>query len=80
MGSSQRRAYETCYKDETDFHHTAAAVATYVARTLHHESQTMDRMFAQKNTPEVEARRKQQLLTETEGDPRRSLFNILGWK
>jgi len=52
----------------------------YVGRVLRQESQTMDRMFAQKNSPEVEARRKKQLLTDTEGDPRRTLFNVLGWE
>lgn len=39
----------------------------------------MNRMFAQQNTPRLEEARRRNLLTETEGDPRRSLFNILSW-
>ncbi|KAH8164665.1 hypothetical protein CIB48_g3572 [Xylaria polymorpha] len=57
----------------------ACAVGLYVSRQLHGRSDSFDKIFAQQNTPEVEAARKRDLLVETYGDPRNSLLNILGW-
>ncbi|KAI0456606.1 hypothetical protein F5B21DRAFT_143726 [Xylaria acuta] len=57
----------------------ACAVGFYVSRQLHGRSDSFDKIFAQQNTPEVEAARKRDLLVETYGDPRNSLLNILGW-
>ncbi|KAI0443682.1 hypothetical protein F4803DRAFT_304156 [Xylaria telfairii] len=57
----------------------ACAVGFYVSRQLHGRSDSFDKIFAQQNTPEVEAARKKDLLVETYGDPRNSLLNILGW-
>ncbi|KAI1428280.1 hypothetical protein F5Y12DRAFT_711260 [Xylaria sp. FL1777] len=57
----------------------ACAVGLYVSRQLHRESGSFDRIYAQQNTPEVEAARKRDLLVETYGDPRNSLLNVLGW-
>ncbi|KAI0974461.1 hypothetical protein F4678DRAFT_458427 [Xylaria arbuscula] len=56
-----------------------AAVSLFVSRQLHSRSDSFDHIFAQQNTPEVEAARKRDLLVETYGDPRNSLLNILGW-
>jgi hypothetical protein len=56
-----------------------SGVAYYVRSQLRKESETINRLFAQQNTPEVEETRRQRLLVDTEGDPRRSLFNILNW-
>ncbi|KAI0132801.1 hypothetical protein BJ170DRAFT_615440 [Xylariales sp. AK1849] len=56
-----------------------STVALYVKAQLHDSNQTYNRMFAQQNTPEVEESRRKALLVETYGDPRRSLFNVLGW-
>ncbi len=39
----------------------------------------MNRMFAQQNTPEVIEARRQRLLVETEGDPKKSIYNVLNW-
>ncbi|CAJ2513124.1 Uu.00g012430.m01.CDS01 [Anthostomella pinea] len=58
---------------------SAFAVISYVTYTLNKDSSEMDRIFAQQNTPEVEAARKRDLLVDTYGDPRNSLMNILGW-
>ncbi|KAH6659298.1 hypothetical protein BKA67DRAFT_652539 [Truncatella angustata] len=54
-------------------------VATYIASQLSESKSNYDRIFAQQNTPEVEAARKRQLQVETMGDPRKTLFNVLGW-
>ncbi|KAH8681050.1 hypothetical protein BX600DRAFT_504792 [Xylariales sp. PMI_506] len=54
-------------------------VVGYVASQLNDRSSTMDRIFSQQNTPEVEAARKRQLQVESYGDPRKTLFNLLGW-
>ncbi|KAI1853988.1 hypothetical protein JX265_003689 [Neoarthrinium moseri] len=56
-----------------------AAVATYVRSQLSTSKSTYNKIFAQQNTPEVEEARRRQLMVETNGDPRRTLFNILGW-
>ncbi|KAI8953800.1 hypothetical protein F4801DRAFT_85569 [Xylaria longipes] len=55
------------------------AVGFYVSRQLHGRSDSFDKIFAQQNTPEVEAARKKALKVEQYGDPRNSLLNILGW-
>ncbi|KAK4198674.1 hypothetical protein QBC40DRAFT_283330 [Triangularia verruculosa] len=55
-------------------------VISYIKSQLSHESSTIDKMFAQKNTPAVEESRRRSLLIETEGDPRRTPYNILNWK
>ncbi|KAI0911652.1 hypothetical protein F4824DRAFT_128662 [Ustulina deusta] len=57
----------------------ACAIGVYVSRQLHQKSDNFDRIFAQQNTPEVEAARKRDLLVDTYGDPRNTLFNALGW-
>ncbi|KAI1751003.1 hypothetical protein F4782DRAFT_532035 [Xylaria castorea] len=57
----------------------AWAVSFYVSRQLHGGSDSFDKIFAQKNTPEAEAARKRDLQVETYGDPRNSLLNVLGW-
>ncbi|KAF7538742.1 hypothetical protein G7054_g2711 [Neopestalotiopsis clavispora] len=56
-----------------------SCVATYVGSQLTHSKNTYSKIFAQQNTPEVEAHRRAQLQVETMGDPRKSLFNVLGW-
>ncbi|KAI4603767.1 hypothetical protein KJ359_003587 [Pestalotiopsis sp. 9143b] len=56
-----------------------SCVATYVGSQLSSSKNTYSKIFAQQNTPEVEAHRRQQLQVETMGDPRKSLFNVLGW-
>ncbi|ORY56640.1 uncharacterized protein BCR38DRAFT_450810 [Pseudomassariella vexata] len=53
-------------------------VVSYVRSQLRHESSSMDRIFAQQNTPEVEAARKRDLKVETMGDPRKTMLNLLG--
>ncbi|KAK0668767.1 hypothetical protein QBC41DRAFT_356319 [Cercophora samala] len=55
-------------------------VISYIKGQLQHESSTIDKMFAQKNTPAVEESRRRSLLVDTEGDPRRTPYNILNWK
>ncbi|KAI1761054.1 hypothetical protein GGR53DRAFT_507172 [Hypoxylon sp. FL1150] len=57
----------------------AYTVGSYVRSQLTKEAGTMDRIFSQQNTPEVEKARKQQLQVETNGDPRNNLLNFLGW-
>ncbi|KAI0468652.1 hypothetical protein F4859DRAFT_196547 [Xylaria cf. heliscus] len=57
----------------------ACAVGFYVSRQLHGRSDSFDKIFAQQNTPEVEAARKRDLKVDTYGDPRNSLLNVLGW-
>ncbi|KAK0711715.1 hypothetical protein B0H67DRAFT_586149 [Lasiosphaeris hirsuta] len=54
-------------------------VISYVRSQLVKESETMNRMFAQQNTPSVMEARNKRLLVETEGDPRRSIYNVLNW-
>ncbi|KAK3373002.1 hypothetical protein B0T24DRAFT_621958 [Lasiosphaeria ovina] len=55
------------------------AVATYVRSQLSAESETMNRMFAQQNTPQVMESRRKSLLVDTEGDPRKTIYNVLNW-
>jgi len=55
-------------------------VVGYIGSQLRRESNVMDRMFEKQNTPEVIRRRNERLLVDTEGDPRKSLFNILNWR
>ncbi|KAI2623987.1 hypothetical protein GGS26DRAFT_565404 [Hypomontagnella submonticulosa] len=57
----------------------AYTVGSFVTSQLRRESGTMDRIFSQQNTPEVEAARKRDLLVESNGDPRNNLLNFLGW-
>ncbi|KAI1144379.1 hypothetical protein F5Y05DRAFT_407775 [Hypoxylon sp. FL0543] len=57
----------------------AYTVGSYVKGQLSREAGTMDRIFAQQNTPEVEAARKKALQVELNGDPRNNLLNFLGW-
>ncbi|KAI0883544.1 uncharacterized protein GGS22DRAFT_195231 [Annulohypoxylon maeteangense] len=57
----------------------AYTVGSYVRSQLTREAGTMDRIFAQQNTPEVEESRRRGLQVETNGDPRNSLLNCLGW-
>jgi len=39
----------------------------------------MNRMFSQQNTADVRARRDERLLVKTEGNPRKTIYNILNW-
>ncbi|KAK4180674.1 hypothetical protein QBC36DRAFT_229014 [Triangularia setosa] len=55
-------------------------IISYIKSQLQHESSTIDKMFAQKNTPAVEESRRRSLLVDTEGDIRRTPYNILNWK
>ncbi|KAI1808756.1 hypothetical protein F4811DRAFT_548765 [Daldinia bambusicola] len=57
----------------------AYTVGSYVRSQLHREAGTMDRIFSQQNTPEVEQARKAALQVEANGDPRNNLLNFLGW-
>ncbi|KAI5859365.1 hypothetical protein GGS23DRAFT_600491 [Durotheca rogersii] len=54
-------------------------VGSYVSSQLHTEAGTMDRIFAQQNTPEVEEARRRSLQVDVNGDPRNNLLNVLGW-
>ncbi|KAJ9133872.1 hypothetical protein NKR23_g10512 [Pleurostoma richardsiae] len=55
-----------------------SAVAGYVRSQLRTESHTMDRFFAQyKNAQSEESRRR--VFEQAREDPRKSLYNILGW-
>lgn len=54
-------------------------VASYIRSQLRQESITMDRMFAQQNTPRVLEARKKNFLVETEGEPRKTPYNFLNW-
>ncbi|KAH9904313.1 hypothetical protein F4778DRAFT_780286 [Xylariomycetidae sp. FL2044] len=54
-------------------------VGSYVHRQLSRERSAFDKIFAQQNTPEVEAARRRQLDVEHFGDPRNNLLNFLGW-
>ncbi|KAI1087737.1 hypothetical protein F5B19DRAFT_497100 [Rostrohypoxylon terebratum] len=57
----------------------AYTVGSYVRSQLTREAGTMDRIFSQQNTPEVEEARKRSLQVEANGDPRNNLLNFLGW-
>ncbi|KAI1413524.1 hypothetical protein F5Y13DRAFT_188956 [Hypoxylon sp. FL1857] len=57
----------------------AYTVGSYVRGQLTRESGTMDRIFSQQNTAEVEQARKKALQVEVNGDPRNNLLNFLGW-
>lgn len=39
----------------------------------------MNARFAQQNIPNVVASRNRSLLVETEGDPRKTIYNVLNW-
>lgn len=54
-----------------------SAVAGYIKSQLQQESRVMDRAFAQYKSPESEAARRK--VFEGQSDPRKSLFNVLGW-
>lgn len=56
-----------------------SAVATYVQYQLQKSSRTYDRMFAQYQSAESEASRQRVFEDQGRGDPRRSVFNVLGW-
>ncbi|KAK4159895.1 hypothetical protein QBC43DRAFT_326294 [Cladorrhinum sp. PSN259] len=55
-------------------------VISYVRSQLRKESDTINRMFAQRDTPEAVQSQRRALLVDTEGDPRRSIYNVLNWK
>ncbi|KAK4223145.1 hypothetical protein QBC38DRAFT_426038 [Podospora fimiseda] len=55
-------------------------VVSYVRSQLRKESDTINRMFAQRDTPEAIESRRRALLVDTEGDPRKSIYNVLNWK
>lgn len=57
-----------------------SAVATYVSWQLSRSARTYDRMFAQYQSPESEASRQKVFGDQGRGDPRRSVFNVLGWR
>jgi hypothetical protein len=56
-----------------------SGVVAYVRAQLRKESDTMNRMFSQQNTADVRARRDERLLVKTEGNPRKTIYNILNW-
>jgi hypothetical protein len=56
-----------------------SGVVAYVRSQLRRESEVMNGMFAQRDTPEARARRDQRLLVETEGNPRKTMYNVLNW-
>lgn len=56
-----------------------SGVVAYVRSQLRKESDTMNRMFAQQNTAQVRAARNQRLLVDSEGDPRKTPYNVLNW-
>lgn len=56
-----------------------SGVVAYVRTQLRKESDTMNRMFSQQNTADVRARRDQRLLVESEGNPRKTIYNVLNW-
>jgi hypothetical protein len=56
-----------------------SGVVVYIRSQLRHESDTLNRMFSQQNTPEVRAKRDRSLLVETEGNPRKTVYNVLNW-
>jgi len=58
---------------------TVFGVVSYVRSQLRQESETMNRMFAKQYSPEVLEARKKHFLIETEGDPRKSIYNVLNW-
>ncbi|KAK4462880.1 hypothetical protein QBC42DRAFT_296460 [Cladorrhinum samala] len=55
-------------------------VISYVRSQLRRESDTINQMFAQRDTPEAVEAHRRALLVDTEGDPRRSIYNVLNWK
>lgn len=58
---------------------TVSAVGALVYWQLQAESRTMDRMFAQYQSPESEASRQRVFKDMGRADPRRSVFNVLSW-
>jgi hypothetical protein len=54
-------------------------VLSYVANSLRKENAAMEKAFAPQNTPAHMAARDQRLLIATEGNPKKSLYNILNW-
>ncbi|EOO01876.1 hypothetical protein UCRPA7_2615 [Phaeoacremonium minimum UCRPA7] len=62
----------------TVFLGAAGGVAAYVRSQLRTESNTMDRFFAQYKSPQSELSR-QRVFEGAQEDPRKSLFNVLGW-
>ncbi|KAA8628683.1 hypothetical protein SMACR_12876 [Sordaria macrospora] len=54
-------------------------VVSYIRSQLRNESNTLNRVFAQQNTPGVMEKRKERYLIETEGDPRKTIYNVLNW-
>ncbi|KAI3398935.1 hypothetical protein diail_8258 [Diaporthe ilicicola] len=56
-----------------------SAVVTYVQWQLQTSSRTYDRMFAQYQSPQSEASRQKVFEDQGSADPRRSVFNVLGW-
>lgn len=55
-------------------------VLNYIRMQLGDRKSTFDKIFEQQNTPEVEEHRRKQLQVDQFGDPRRSMFNVMGWK
>ncbi|KAK3387967.1 hypothetical protein B0H63DRAFT_167594 [Podospora didyma] len=56
-----------------------SGVVAYIRSQLAKESATMNKMFAQQNTPQVIEARNRNLLVATEGDPRKTIYNVLNW-
>ncbi|KAK4448692.1 hypothetical protein QBC34DRAFT_406589 [Podospora aff. communis PSN243] len=54
-------------------------VVAYVRSQLIKESATMNRMFAQQNSPRVMEARRRNFLIDSEGDPRKTPYNFLNW-
>ncbi|KAL2166747.1 hypothetical protein VTG60DRAFT_2231 [Thermothelomyces hinnuleus] len=57
----------------------AAGIAAFVRTQLRKQSDAINRSFSQQNTPETMARRNRNFHVDTEGDPKKTLFNILNW-
>jgi hypothetical protein len=58
---------------------TVYGVVAYVRSQLIKESATMNRMFAQQNSPRVMDARRRNFLIDSEGDPRKTPYNFLNW-
>ncbi|KAM7198888.1 hypothetical protein V8F20_005955 [Naviculisporaceae sp. PSN 640] len=54
-------------------------VISYVRSQLRQESDTINRMFEKQYSPEVMEARRKHYLIDTEGDPRKSIYNVLNW-
>ncbi|KAK4234293.1 hypothetical protein C8A03DRAFT_18775, partial [Achaetomium macrosporum] len=56
-----------------------SGVVAFIRAQLRRESEAINRAFSRQNTPEALERRNRSLLVDTEGDPKKTLYNILNW-